>query len=130
MSRNEAVDYWISSALEDWKISQTLYSGNKFNYALFFLQLTIEKLIKATHVFKHDEHPLYIHNLVLLAQKAGLKFDEAMMEDLKEISSFNVSARYDSYKRDFYQKSTAEFAKKWMDKGQAIRKKLLWMLSH
>ena len=130
MSQNEAVNYWISSALEDWSISQTLYSDHKFNYALFFLQLTIEKLIKAVHISKYDEHPLYIHNIVLLAQKAGLEFDEAAMEDLKEISSFNVSARYDSYKRDFYQKSTAEFAKKWMDKGQAIREKLLWMLSH
>lgn len=125
MSKNEAVEYWISSAQEDWEVAQSLLTAKKFNHALFFLQLTLEKLIKAIHIARRDDHPLYVHNLVLLAQKAGVDFDEHAQEDLKEISSFNVSARYDSYKRDFYRKATHVFAAEWMQKGKAIRDKLL-----
>lgn len=125
MSQNEAVKHWIASAEEDWEIAQSLIKSKKYNHALFFLQLTLEKLIKAVHIQTHDDHPLYVHNLVLLTQKADLVFDQKTLEELKEISSFNVSARYDSYKRDFYHKATAEFASKWLEKGKVIRNKLL-----
>lgn len=129
MSQNEAVDYWITSAKEDWEVAQSLFASKKYNHALFFLQLTLEKLIKAVHIRNHDDHPLYVHNLVLLAQKAELDFDQGIMEELKEISSFNVSTRYDSYKRDFYHKATSDFAAEWMKKGETIRSKLLVILN-
>lgn len=125
MSKNEAVEYWNSSAQEDWEVAESLLTSKKFNHALFFLQLTLEKLIKAIHIARRDDHPLYVHNLVLLAQKAGLELDVQAQEDLKEISSFNVSARYDSYKRDFYRKATKTFAEEWMRKGAVIRDRLL-----
>src|SRR3989344_2149499 len=128
MSQNEAVAYWIDSAREDWEVAQNLFKEKKYNHALFFLQLTLEKLIKAIHVAKKDEGPLYIHNLVLLAQKAGIVLTKQELEDLKEISSFNISARYDSYKRDFYKRATAGFTKEWLEKGKDIRMKLLKML--
>ena len=121
MSQAEAVKYWIISAQEDWEVAQSLLKSAKYNHALFFLQLTIEKLIKAVHISKKDESPLYVHNLVLLSQKAGIKFSVKELNDLKEISSFNVSARYDSYKRDFYKKSTHEFTIKWMKRGENLK---------
>ena len=102
MSQEEAVKYWIVSANEDWDVAQDLLKSNKFSHALFFLQLSLEKLIKAVHISRKDEHPLYVHNLVLLSQKADIEFTDNELADLKEISSFNVTARYDSYKRDFY----------------------------
>ena len=105
MSQEEAVKYWVDSAQDDWDVVQSLLKSAKYNHALFFLQLALEKLIKAVHISQKDESPLYVHNLVLLAQKAGIEFSEEELADLKEISSFNVSARYDSYKRDFYKKS-------------------------
>ena len=125
MSKEEAVGYWITSAKEDWEVAQSLLKSGKFNHALFFLQLTLEKLIKAVHISRKDEHPLYVHNLVLLAQKADLELADNELADLKEISSFNVSARYDSYKRDFYNKATREFASEWMKRGENIRTKLI-----
>ncbi len=128
MSQEEAVKYWIASAEEDWSVAQGLLKSAKYNHALFFLQLTLEKLIKAVHVSQKDESPLYIHNLVLLAQKAGIEFSEEELADLKEISSFNVSARYDSYKRDFYKKSTPEFADEWMKRGENLKIKLINLL--
>lgn len=49
---------------------------------------------------------------------------EEELANLKEISSFNVSARYDSYKRDFYRKVTREFATEWMKRGENLKLKL------
>lgn len=124
MNQKEAVKYWIASAEEDWSVAQSLLKSDKYNHALFFLQLTLEKLIKAVHVSRKDESPLYVHNLVLLVQKAGIEFSDEDLADLKEISSFNVSARYDSYKRDFYKKATREFATEWMKRGENLKLKL------
>ena len=120
MSQKEAVKYWIASAQEDWEVAQSLLKSAKYNHALFFLQLALEKLIKAIHVIRKDESPLYVHNLVLLAQKAGIEFSEKELADLKEISSFNVSARYDDYKKQFYAKATKEYTQKWLDKGRVL----------
>ena len=128
MSQKEAVKYWIASAQEDWEVAQSLLKSAKYNHALFFLQLALEKLIKAIHVIRKDESPLYVHNLVILAQKAGIEFSEKELADLKEISSFNVSARYDSYKRDFYKKATRGFAIEWMKCGENLKIKLTNLL--
>lgn len=125
MSQDEARNYWISSSQEDWEVAEKLFASQKYNHALFFLQLALEKLIKAIHVSRKDDQPLYVHNLVLLAQKSGLELSGQVLEELKEISSFNVSARYDNYKRDFYQKATSKFTEEWLNKGGKIRNQLL-----
>ncbi|MBI1869522.1 HEPN domain-containing protein [Candidatus Gottesmanbacteria bacterium] len=128
MSQTEAIKYWIASAQEDWEVAQSLLKLDKYNHALFFLQLALEKLIKAVHVSRKDESPLYVHNLILLAQKAGIEFSEEELINVKEISSFNVSSRYDSYKRDFYKKATREFAIEWMKRGENLKIKLTNLL--
>jgi HEPN domain-containing protein len=125
MSQTEAIKYWIESAAEDWEVATKLMADKRYHHALFFVQLTIEKLIKAFHIKNNDDSPLYVHNLVLLAQKSGIELTQQQKEDLKEISSFNITARYDSYKRDFYNKATPEYAQKWFDKANEFRQLLL-----
>lgn len=125
MSQNEAVQYWIDTANEDWRVAQNLFRDETYNYALFLMQLTLERLLKAIQVKKTDEGPLYIHNLVLLSQKAQIQLNSEELNQLKEISSFNITARYDNYKRDFFTKATKEYAKDWMEVGSKIRLRLL-----
>lgn len=128
MSQNEAIKYWLESAVEDWEVAVKLMADKKYHHALFFVQLVIEKLIKAFHIKNNDDSPLYVHNLVLLAQKAGLKLTDQEGEDLKEISTFNITARYDSYKRDFYNRATPEYAQKWFGVADKFRQLLLGKL--
>lgn len=125
MSQNEAIKYWVESAAEDWEVAERLMADKKYHHALFFVQLVVEKLIKAYHIKNNDDSPLYVHNLVLLAQKAGLELSGQEGEDLKEISTFNITARYDSYKRDFYNKATPEYARKWFDVANKFKQLLL-----
>jgi len=124
MSQKEAVNYWVTSSEEDWDVAQNLFKSAKFNYALFFMQLCLEKLIKAIYIVRKDGNPLYVHNLVLLSQKADIKLSDEDLTDLKEISSFNISTRYDNYKRDFYKKATGEYASEWMERGEKLKIKL------
>lgn len=129
MSLNEAIRAWIASATEDWEVAGDLFASKKYHHSLFFVQLTLEKLLKALHTKRHQDHPLFVHNLVLLAQRAGLKLTLEEEIELKEISSFNVSARYDSFKREFYKKATPQFTKKWFEIGKTWRQKFLDLLN-
>ena len=41
---------------------------------------------------------------------------------LDAISLFNINARYDDYKREFYNQCTKDFAKLWIERIKEIRK--------
>jgi hypothetical protein len=47
---------------------------------------------------------------------------------LDEITSFNLNARYDDYKREFYNLCTAAYAKSWIDRIKTIRSWIKEML--
>lgn len=55
-----------------------------------------------------------------LASDAELQLSEEQKRALKEITSFNIEARYNSFKREFYKKVTREFTKKWFRKAKEI----------
>jgi AbiV family abortive infection protein len=52
MSQTEAIQYWIESANEDWRVAENLFRDKTYNYALFLMQLALEKLIKAIQIKK------------------------------------------------------------------------------
>jgi hypothetical protein len=57
---------------------------------------------------------LYLRmNLLRIATSAGLSLDAEMADWLDEISTFNINARYDNYKQDFYKRCTTDFAQVW-----------------
>lgn len=120
------VEFWKEGAREDWEFAVEIWKSEKRLYnALFFAQLALEKLLKALHYQRKDDHPLLTHDLVLLAKKVNLEIDDGLREDLKKISSFNVSARYDEMKRSFRRNATREFVDKWMTKAEELRQRLL-----
>ncbi len=51
----------------------------------FFLDLAIEKLLKALHVVKQKDHAPPIHNLIRLAKLAGKAVPEDKIDALIEI---------------------------------------------
>jgi hypothetical protein len=40
---------------------------------------------------------------------------------LDEITSFNLNARYDDYKKEFYKLCTPDYTKNWIEKIKKIR---------
>lgn len=129
MTSEDLIKYWKDSASDSLDTSNTLFIPGKYHHCLFFLHLAIEKILKAVFVKCKNDTPPPTHDLVRLAEVAGLPMEENRKLELTEISSFNVSARYDDYKKQFYIKATKEYAEKWLDKGKAIFAELEAMLS-
>ena len=77
---------------------------------MFFGHLAIEKVLKALHVARHQEHAPSIHNLLRLARGASVDLDDARTEALITITAFNIEARYPDFKRTFRRVCTAEYA--------------------
>ncbi|MBI5358584.1 HEPN domain-containing protein [Candidatus Amesbacteria bacterium] len=116
MTQVDAVKIWLEGADDAWDTAQKLMLLKKNHHALFFAQLYLEKLLKALTYHLKDDHPLFTHDLVLLVAKLEIQINQAQIEDLREISKFNVSARYDEIKRGLYKKATPEFTKIWIQK--------------
>lgn len=115
MTQREIVELWLKGA-EDARITaQSLYGSKRYHHSLFFAQLYLEKLLKALTYQLKDDHPLSTHNLVLLNQKLGINITEEQGDQLREISAFNITARYDDHKQELYKKATPEFTKAWLD---------------
>ena len=124
MTRDELIKYWQESAADSLDTANTLFLPGKYHHCLFFLHLSIEKMVKAAFVKQKNITPPSTHDLVRLWEVAGLPISGNRKLELAEISSFNLSARYDDYKRQFYNKATKEYAKEWLNKGKAIFKEL------
>jgi len=70
----KTIDYWLEEAEEALKVADHLFEKKDYSYSLFFGHLAVEKIIKAIYVKKRNEHAPQIHNLVRLAEQAGIAF--------------------------------------------------------
>lgn len=118
MEKVDAVKIWKRGSREAMITCGKLYETKRYDHALFFLHLSLEKLIKAVFVHKNDNSAPYIHNLADLAQRSGVKLALSNKKELASISEFNVSARYESYKYKIHKLATKEFTEKWIKIGR------------
>jgi len=88
--------------------------------------LVIEKLSKAVFVKYQEEYPPLIHDLRRILEKAGIEINEEKKVILDTVTRFNIKARYDDYKQNFYKLCTDNFTQEWIDKIKDTR---LWIKS-
>ena len=127
MEIDHIVEYWNHLSQEKWKTAKGLMSLERYADALFFCHLTLEAKLKGKIVEKTNEQAPLIHNLVALAVQAELDLDSDALGDLREITTFNINARYDDYRREFYKKASKEFAVTYFDKTNNL---LTWIENH
>lgn len=86
--------YWKSGAEEDFQVADQLIKSGKTRHGLFFLHLTLEKILKA-HVCRNsrDIAPR-IHNLARLSELSGIVFKQEDSDFLAEMNPFNIEGRY------------------------------------
>jgi HEPN domain-containing protein len=91
---DKQIAYWLNSAREDWDAAQELVRSGRARHGLFFAHLALEKALKA-QVCRHtrDLAPR-IHNLVRLAELAGLPITPERIDVLAEMNAFNLEGRY------------------------------------
>ena len=111
MNHIDLMNYWFESANSDYETMNVLFHNHKNTWCLFIGHLVIEKLLKGLYAKNNPENPMApkIHNLILLSQKAKLEVPKEIREKIQVINTFNISARYDDYKKSFDLKCTDEY---------------------
>ena len=114
-------NHWISTSDKDSITMTHLYNSKDYHWSLFIGHIVVERLLKACVVKRTSDHAPFTHDLTKLANISGLEFSEEHLDWLDTISTFNMNARYDSYKEAFYKKCTFEFATEWIDKIKILQ---------
>ena len=114
-------NHWINTSEKDFVTMINLYKTKDFNWSLFIGQIVLERLLKASVVRQTLNHAPYTHDLTKLAKLSGLSFSEEQLDLLDTISTFNMNARYDSYKETFYKKCTFEFTTEWIENIKTLQ---------
>jgi HEPN domain-containing protein len=120
MTKDKYIKYWKREAKDALETAESLFKSKKYHHCLFFCHLALEKIIKGLVVKQTDKPPLPIHNLNQLAKYAKIKLNPEQIKDFKEINRWNISARYDTIKRDLYKRATKEFTKNWFKKVKGL----------
>jgi HEPN domain-containing protein len=114
-------NHWITTSDNDFITMVNLYDSKDYHWSLFIGHIVIEKLLKACVVKQLNDHAPFTHDLTKLANISGISFPEELLDWLDTISTFNMNARYDSYKEAFYKKCTLEFTSEWIEKIKTLR---------
>ncbi|MDR3244244.1 MAG: HEPN domain-containing protein [Elusimicrobiota bacterium] len=124
MTQQEVVDFWAKSSDMDFNDMESMFKSKRYHWALFVGHLVIEKLLKALFVKNHGKETKmpFIHNLLLLANKADLIISEKQKKQLSVFTEFNINARYQDYKFKFYKKCTKQYTAKHIKEIKEVRK--------
>ena len=122
------VKHWMDTSDEDYLTMLSLYDSKSYSWSLFIGHISIEKLLKAVYVRKHNKHAPLIHNLYRLAELSKLEITEEQSDWLDKITTFNINARYDDYKREFYSLCNEEFTREWIENIKILREWIKKML--
>ncbi len=125
---DKIVKHWIETSDEDFKTMLVLYDSKSYSWSLFLGHLSIEKLLKALFVKKNKKHAPFLHNLYRLAELNEISMTDEQSDWLDKITSFNLNARYDDYKREFYSLCSVEFTTEWIEKIKILRSWIKQML--
>lgn len=87
-------DYWLKTAEEDFGVGSHLIKAGKIRHGLFFINLALEKILKANICKNLNKTPPKIHNLMDLYRLAGLKPDVKRQEALEVLNRFCLEGRY------------------------------------
>jgi len=123
---NKIVEYWIEMAENDFNTMEDFYSIKRYNWSLFIGHLVLEKFIKALYVKINKKHPPFLHDLTKLLSKCNVEVTEELYDLLDVITTFNINARYDDYKKAFYNQCTPQFTETWINHIKTIR---LWIIN-
>lgn len=94
INTEKQIQYWKDSSQEDFEAARELIKSDKIRHGLFFLHLSVEKMLKA-HVCKNTKDiPPRSHNLIRLLEISEIILDPKQTELLAELNPMNLEGRY------------------------------------
>jgi len=127
-NKETIIKHLVESSDDDFNTMLVLYNSKSYHGSLFIGHIVIEKLLKAVYVKEKGEYAPFTHNLYRLAELSNLELSEEQADGLYRITTFNLNARYDDYKKEFYLMCTPEFTEEWINKIKSLRQWIKQML--
>jgi HEPN domain-containing protein len=97
MDLKKQIAYWANGAEDDLLTADLLISEKRVLHGLFFCHLVIEKAVKAHVVKTSGEAAPRSHNLIYLAEKTDLTFDDEAQIFLGILMKYQLQGRYPEY---------------------------------
>lgn len=108
-----AVYEWLEIARDDQSVAKILFQKEKYVYAVFMCQQAVEKTIKALYQHRLGEVPPRKHDLVRLADEAGILkvCSDTQKKLLSTLTEFYIEARYPGDRMQLNAVCNREFAR-------------------
>jgi HEPN domain-containing protein len=129
MIRDDIVKHWVDTSNNDYPVMESLFNNGHYSWSLFVGHLVLEKLLKACYAKHVDVATPKIHNLLKIAEDAGLELTKNQKIFLDEVTTYNLRARYQDFKDRFYKMATKEYTEDSINKIKEFRQWLLQQIS-
>src|SRR4030067_793762 len=102
MDIDEKIQYWLEIALDDLDSAKIMLKKKKYLQSGFYCHQAVEKAVKGYFWFHAKDEPPYTHNLLKLADAAGLNdiLNDEWRKHIDLLMPFNIEARYPDEKRE------------------------------
>jgi len=97
MNLQQQIDYWREGSKEDIEAADALIANRKFRQALFFAHLATEKILKAHLAKVTGDVPPRTHDLLRLADLAGLIISDSQRIFLARLQRYCMEGRYPDF---------------------------------
>ena len=87
-------EQWADRARYDLDTARAMLDSERHLYVLFCFQQAVEKMIKAVIAERSGECPPRLHNLLRLAEQAGVALDQSQTVLMEDLSRFYTQSRY------------------------------------
>jgi HEPN domain-containing protein len=120
---NRVVKNWEATSNYDLRTAEAMYKAGRYLYVVFMCHLAIEKMLKGILAQKHpEETPPKIHNLIHLAQEAGLALPDPLRDFFQRIDNVSVATRYPEDLRLLSKEFNQETAKRMLRETKRLIK--------
>ncbi|KXG75451.1 HEPN domain-containing protein [Thermotalea metallivorans] len=106
--------------------AKVMLEGGRYLYVGFMCHQVIEKALKGYFASVLPDNPPYIHNLTVLAKKAGIYelFDDKQKDIIDLLEPLNIEARYPTVKNKLLKSLSKERCRKILKETEAL---FLWI---
>ena len=91
---NSVPDHWAEQAWYDLETARAMLASGRFLYVLFCCQQAVEKMLKAMIAERSSQCPPRLHNLLRLAEHAGVELDQNQTVLMEDLSRCYTQSRY------------------------------------
>lgn len=125
---SSAIDHWLNQAHYDLETARAMFKTGRYLYVLFCCQQAVEKAIKSIIVKRTSDFPPRLHNLLRLAEVAGIELEPEQEDFVGELSAYYIQTRYPEEIESAASRLDREIAQDTLHKTEEVTAWLFSML--